>query len=266
MMKHHEKFEEKEVDMIRSFTTMVKSGEAYFTKDDVSGLMPETPDRPRNIFVPPPDNCSYPVYVQSFMWGPLRKSFEGFVQGYDKSQYLEWMKSRVDESWSSLSIDGSAFDSTQFAVLMDCVENQLFARIHSSRKCERAFYECLNNSKELVWTDRAKRNLWNSVWKSAKKNKVVAFTYLPNYCSANKRWSDALLAEWQRSGIKCQGEDWSRPWRYYLATPLNGTTFSGHSTKTTLGNTLRSLFYMYYYIYKSGLPWNWETFERDYPV
>jgi len=39
---------------------------------------------------------------------------------------------------------------------------------------------------------------------------------------------------------------------------LEGTTFSGHSTKTTLGNTLRTLCYLWYYIKLAGLsstPW-----------
>ncbi len=39
--------------------------------------------------------------------------------------------------------------------------------------------------------------------------------------------------------------------------PLKGTTFSGHPTRTTLGNTFRSLLYMYYYLERSGFknPW-----------
>lgn len=39
--------------------------------------------------------------------------------------------------------------------------------------------------------------------------------------------------------------------------PLKGTTFSGHPTRTTLGNTFRSLLYMYYYLEQSGFkdPW-----------
>ncbi len=38
---------------------------------------------------------------------------------------------------------------------------------------------------------------------------------------------------------------------------MNGTTFSGHPTRTTLGNTFRSLCYMYYYLEQAGVyePW-----------
>ena len=44
----------------------------------------------------------------------------------------------------------------------------------------------------------------------------------------------------------------------WLAVPIVGTTFSGHPTKTTLGNTFRSLLYMYYYLIVCGVktPWN----------
>lgn len=39
---------------------------------------------------------------------------------------------------------------------------------------------------------------------------------------------------------------------------IRGTTFSGHPTKTTLGNTLRSICYAYFYLICAGIkePWN----------
>lgn len=39
---------------------------------------------------------------------------------------------------------------------------------------------------------------------------------------------------------------------------IRGTTFSGHPTKTTLGNTLRSICYAYFYLVKAGIknPWD----------
>jgi hypothetical protein len=42
-----------------------------------------------------------------------------------------------------------------------------------------------------------------------------------------------------------------------FCVPLKGTTFSGHPTRTTLGNTLRSLMYMYYYLECAGYPEPW---------
>jgi hypothetical protein len=45
---------------------------------------------------------------------------------------------------------------------------------------------------------------------------------------------------------------------------ISGTTFSGLSTKTTWGNTLRSLFYVWFYlatlVLKKGKPWDNDLF------
>lgn len=43
----------------------------------------------------------------------------------------------------------------------------------------------------------------------------------------------------------------------WLAIPIDGTTFSGHPTRTTLGNTLRTICYMFYYMECAGIdnPW-----------
>lgn len=56
----------------------------------------------------------------------------------------------------------------------------------------------------------------------------------------------------------------SKKWREtgpesdWIYLELEGTTFSGHSTKTTLGNTLRTLCYIWYYSIVAGVsntPW-----------
>lgn len=39
----------------------------------------------------------------------------------------------------------------------------------------------------------------------------------------------------------------------YIPVQINGTTFSGHPTATTLGNTLRSICYVHYYASKLNL-------------
>jgi hypothetical protein len=45
-------------------------------------------------------------------------------------------------------------------------------------------------------------------------------------------------------------KDWhdKRPESDWIYMELEGTTFSGHSTRTTLGNTIRSLMYCWFYI------------------
>lgn len=124
MTKHIRKSEQKKVRMVKSFTTMVKAGEQYYSdKSNDSVLMQGVSERPRNIFVPPDENCGFLVYIQSLLWAPLRIAIPGFIQGYQKKDYVNWMQANVKNDWASVSIDGSAFDSTQFAELMDLCEN-----------------------------------------------------------------------------------------------------------------------------------------------
>lgn len=45
----------------------------------------------------------------------------------------------------------------------------------------------------------------------------------------------------------------------WMFMELTGSTFSGHSTKTTLGNTIRTLCYAWFYQMKAGItntPWD----------
>lgn len=44
------------------------------------------------------------------------------------------------------------------------------------------------------------------------------------------------------------------PWNDYLAFEFKATTPSGRASQTTVGNTLNSIFYAYYYMSKAGLP------------
>lgn len=68
-------------NMVKSFTTMVKSGEVYVTSQNelARGILIDAPERPRSISVPPAINCSHPVYFQSLLWAPLRKVIPGFI-------------------------------------------------------------------------------------------------------------------------------------------------------------------------------------------
>lgn len=133
--------EKAEVSMCHNFTTMVKKGEVYVTQQVLSeheGVLVGEPSRPRNIFVPPDHNCTHPVYFQSLLWEPLRV-FPGFIQGFTKKQYQNWIINAISDGWLAVSIDGSGFDSTQFAELMDCCENALFERLERSERVRSAF-------------------------------------------------------------------------------------------------------------------------------
>lgn len=45
----------------------------------------------------------------------------------------------------------------------------------------------------------------------------------------------------------------------FLAFKISGTTFSGHPTLTTLGNTLRSILYMCYYLSTNHIHFAWRS-------
>lgn len=60
----------------------------------------------------------------------------------------------------------------------------------------------------------------------------------------DNEWTAEQLAQYRRETMKRH----DRPWEDVARLEINGTTFSGLSTRTTLGNTLRSIAYMYYYI------------------
>jgi hypothetical protein len=57
-------------------------------------------------------------------------------------------------------------------------------------------------------------------------------------------WSEKVKKAYRSRGLP----NTSRPEDDYIALEINGTTFSGLSFRTTLGNTLRSIAYAYYYI------------------
>jgi hypothetical protein len=62
-------------------------------------------------------------------------------------------------------------------------------------------------------------------------------------------WSPEEINEYRRETFDQQ----ERPYENIARLEINGTTFSGLSTRTTLGNTLRSIAYMYYYIELAGV-------------
>lgn len=202
------------------------------------------------------------------MWAPCRLSFPGFIQAYTKSDYCNWVKFSADaDSWV-ICIDGSAFDSTQYAELMNLVENVLFEKMRTSPLLKRAWCEFVSRSEQWSGIDGDTSSaLWEQMTTQAQENHTCAFTRLGRFTQDQKPWSPEIMKHWRNSQIQCKTEEERLyPWRFYLASPILGTTFSGHSTKTTLGNTLRSIFYMYYYVYSSGCEWDWATFADVYKV
>lgn len=80
-----------------------------------------------------------------------------------------------------------------------------------------------------------------------------------------RQWPNDIWRIWERDHAKdvYRGKD-----RYFIESnfiynKILGTTFSGHPTKTTFGNTIRSICYAYYYIEQAGFqdPWNDKRFK-----
>lgn len=55
----------------------------------------------------------------------------GFIQGLTKKEMISLFKSRVTTSHHSISIDGSAFDSSQLAAIMEITDNVFWKGIQS---------------------------------------------------------------------------------------------------------------------------------------
>lgn len=72
--------------------------------------------------------------VQSVMWESIKKVEGGFVQGYSKGGLTQLFRSRVHECMKSISIDGSAFDSTQSSDMMAIVDDRFWEVVLPSLK------------------------------------------------------------------------------------------------------------------------------------
>lgn len=81
--------------------------------------------------------------------------------------------------------------------------------------------------------------------KSLLQNKNFVFVHAPGVNSPE--WPESIRKRFYRD-IK-ESARWreGNPEQDWIYLELEGTTFSGHSTKTTLGNTLRTLCYAWYY-------------------
>jgi hypothetical protein len=159
----------------------------------------------------------------------------------------------IDNDWHSVSIDGSAFDSTQYAQLMDSCENKMFRKIQNDPDIRDAYYHMCQHPDSDFQIDRTTAdNLWTSLHESACKNTTFLYTRVPDHLTDAKPWPKEVVTDFMKRGEFIPPQEREHPHLYYMYTPLIGTTFSGHSTKTTLGNTLRSILYMLFYVYKSG--------------
>lgn len=92
---------------------------------------------------------------------------------------------------------------------------------------------------------------------------IKGFTKSENRCFIHMpgvdapEWKEEVTSQFRRQ-VSNAGT-YKAPWKDWIYIDLTGTTFSGHSTKTTLGNTLRSLCYSYLYLSKIGINRAWDS-------
>lgn len=81
----------------------------------------------------------------------------------------------------------------------------------------------------------------------------VCFTKLPDVKASI--WPQDIWKRWLvgHGSEQYQGKDRQYIQRNWIYNRIYGTTFSGHPTRTTLGNTLRSIMYAFYYIQQAGI-------------
>lgn len=176
------------------------------------------------------------TYLQSQLWSIIKKREPGFIQGLTKSETMTLFRSRVRPEMRSVSIDGSAFDSSQLASLMELTDDQFWYNMQGPIRDFLASSDWANPEMSAA-----------EIVRDATKKDLFMFTVLPG----------ANLPVFSPDMKKASASFGGLIETETLCTPLHGTTFSGHPTRTTLGNTFRSLLYMYYYLEQAGYhePW-----------
>lgn len=171
------------------------------------------------------------------MWDKIKAKIPGFIQGLTKEATIKLFKSKVTADMKAVSVDGSAFDSSQLDCLMKVTDNIFWERITPLVE---------NQMSEEQWQDPKKSA--KKLVEDATKTKLSMFTKIEGADLPE-------MPENARRDLSGFGIYDTKDWIYI---PIKGTTFSGHPTRTTLGNTLRSLLYMYYYLVDAGIsnPWD----------
>lgn len=97
----------------------MKAGETYlsdnpeFDKDPFGYLLNESA-RPRCIMVPDPDSFGIIQAIISTLWSTIKVVFPEFIHSYTKDQFKQKLFDSIRDDFCSLSMDGSAWDSTQW--------------------------------------------------------------------------------------------------------------------------------------------------------
>ena len=136
---------------------------------------------------------------------------------------------------------------------MESVDNQFWKMVEPYVRKVVAHNWNSFEKEPLVSIKEITKNLMNSLVST----KNVVFIHAPMVRS--KDWPEHIRKRFFKDVD--ESKDWrnKRPEDDWIFVELEGTTFSGHSTRTTLGNTLRSLMYAWYYLKKAGIKTPWAS-------
>lgn len=141
------------------------------------------------------------------------------------------------DSLKSVSFDGAAFDANQHHCIQEVADASLwhiFKPYIEKHLASWANKDHIMKGLERFWL------CFETTWFiSAPELRGAAEMTRADRSLYNKCWSDK------------KGDE-------TIALHLKGSTFSGHPTLTTLGNTFRSLSYMWWYLEKAGLKEAWK--------
>lgn len=140
------------------------------------------------------------------------------------------------EGAKSISFDGAAFDANQHLELQEIADATIWHLMKpwiAKRISNWPGRSEIMQSLETFWTKfEADWYLQGDEFETEDTKTAAEVSFY------NKCWTD-------------------RKGKMTVKLTLTGSTFSGHPTLTTLGNTFRSLTYMWYYLEQSGLPEPW---------
>lgn len=162
-------------------------------------------------------------------------------------QIVRYVRPHIGANWKAISLDGSAFDSSQFKVLMEAVDDVFW---NLMRPYIRKVLEYNWSAFSLPPVNDVD-SILEHLMRALLQNKNHVFVHAPGVNSPE--WPEDIKKRFYRD-IK-ESVNWpeKNPEKDWFFLELDGTTFSGHSTKTTLGNTLRTLMYAWYYQQCAGL-------------
>lgn len=192
---------------------------------------------------PDPSGFGMMQAIQSTLWKAVKIVFKEFIHSYTKAEIKEKIFRNVWDHWISISTDGSSWDSSQFPELQ-AIESYFLECIRPS------ISKLIAYNKDLISPDEGPSadQIENNVMKAFSQTVNHIFMKIPDIKSPT--WPQEVTKRFMRTKQHFTDKP-ENDWVHYA---INGTTFSGLSFRTTLGNTIRSSFYTYYYISRTGVP------------